>query len=253
MVGPVKRVNRSTEKLNAVLLWLSEFGYSTQSIMSARLGVDPRGQIAFYSRLVKQGYLKTVNVTVIRESLYVMTPYGKDIACGLTESAVTYCTESSRIRSSLVVHSLSVQMAVVRRVKTSDAAFQGERALGSRFKGKKAPDALVELNGERIAIEAELSYKSIQRIYTGFLSHAKSVFKDKEYGKVVYVFPNALICKSYENKFLEPEWPLYKRDKHGKLKAVKNVETKENKTVPVDNQTGFRESFEFVVEDCYPC
>lgn len=216
--GGGNRTARGQEKTETVLMWLAEFHYSTPSVLSKRLAVNANGQRAFFGKLVSNDIVRVVSVPTIRERLFLLTPNGRELARAITEKAVEYKTEPSKVTSSNVKHNLSIQLAVINRLANADNIFS-ERHLNFTDR-KRLPDALI-ISGEIcLAIEAELVHKNDARIYRGFYNHLAAI-KKKTYTNVEYIFPSETLCNYYYKRFCEPLWPVFEYSQSGRLIKTK--------------------------------
>lgn len=234
---------RGKEKIENILLWLVEFHYSTPSILSKMLHVKVRGQGAFFRRLLNQGLIRQVPIPMLSERLLMLTPFGKERAAMLTEKALDYVTEPSKIALSNVVHTLSVQAAVIHRYEPGVIVIS-ERHLPYDDRSK-LPDAVIVSGGIATALEVELTHKKIARIYRGFIDHAKAV-KHGSYARVEYIFPSQSLCANYSGKFESESWPIVKYSAAQKL-------VKTGKVFSPHTDPHFRHSFKFTTEALYKC
>lgn len=229
---------RGREKQEKVFLWLAEYHYSTISIMSKALGVNSVGQWAFFKRLIDAGLLRKIEVPTVKEKLFLMTRDGRELACELTEKALDYVTEPSKVSVPIVRHNLCVQLAILERLKPGiNHTFEKHLSFTDK---DKLPDALLENDGRATALEIELSHKRTNRVYRAFFDHIRGM-KDKHYFDVEYVFSSTSLRNNYKAKFDAIEWPVIER-KDGRLRQS-------DKTFKPDSVAGLRERFSFVVQD----
>jgi hypothetical protein len=201
---------RGDEKREHVLCWLSTFHYSTRNVLARMLGVDPAGQYAFFNRLIRADLIRTFKVPTLLEDLVMLTGNGLEHARALTERALVYGLDPTRIGSARVIHALSVQMACLSF--TSDfRSITSERHLDFAER-LKLPDAIVKLPDQTFAIEVELTHKNSARIFRAFYDSIQNI-KGGHYQHVRYIFPNDVLRGVYERHFQTPAWPLYERDK----------------------------------------
>ena len=211
---------RGNEKRQEIYLWLSNFHYSTVELMSGFLGVDYKGQRAFFSKMVKDGFLQKFPSPVSRSQLYILTVLGREKARVLTEKAVHYSTAPGVVKASRVLHNLSMQKALINRIETiSEFVTDRHINLGNNT---KAPDILIvgAKNEKKIALEIELTYKTDARIYFGFKQHTKQL-EAGLYDAVQYIFSDNGIKESYENKFRQEYWKNYLPDARKRLMVDK--------------------------------
>jgi hypothetical protein len=229
---------RGREKQEQIFLWLAEYHYSTISIMSKFLGVSSNSQWHFFNRLIEAGLLRKIDVPTVREKVFLLTRDGKELACELTEKALDYVSEPSKVSVATVRHNLCVQLAVLERLKPG-TAHTFEKHLTFTDKDK-LPDAVLEYEGRLTALEIELSHKRTNRIYRAFYDHIRAM-KDKHYFNVEYVFSSTSLRNNYKAKFDAAEWPVVER-KDGRLRQTE-------KTFSPDSVASLRERFSFVVQN----
>lgn len=211
---------RSNEKRKKIYFWLSNFHYSNIELMSGYLGVDYKGQRAFFNKMVKDGFLHKFPSPVSRSQLYMMTTLGREEARAITEKAINYSTVQGTVKASRVLHNLSMQKALINRLdKFSEFTTDRHIDLG---KNTKAPDIIIVgiKNKKRIALEIELTYKADARIYFAFKQHTKQL-ESGLYDAVEYVFANSGIKENYEKKFKQEHWKNYLPDARHRLMVDK--------------------------------
>lgn len=238
---------RTDEKRLAVLKWLYQFNVSTQRLLATMLGVDERGQYQFFSRLRSSGLVETFQHEALgRELLYRLSGEGMAVAAMHHGYALI---KPQKVSHQVLMHDLTVQAAVVRRLTLIDGGaggesplidFVSERQNGAPINGKK-PDTLLTYAAHKLALELELSHKNSARVYYNYLSHLKNI-RDKHYGAVAYVFTSERLRNLYEAKFSEPTWPIYAIGKNNRLVLT---------PTPFELKPESRRFFSFTVEHGY--
>lgn len=205
---------RGKEKLERVILWLGLFDYSDRKTLAAMLGVNERGQHAFFSRLEKSGFLMTDRAPGISTKIYSLAEPGYDLAGMLLPELEL--KRRRRLPSWVsLVHSFSIQTAVIRRLDDIEK-IQPEKALQA-LRAVRLPDAVLTMrDGSRIALEVELNHKSTARVYHMFLAHLRNIRKE-HYSRVLYLFPTEVLANVYRRKFMEPRWPVYRLNDNRRL------------------------------------
>jgi DNA-binding Lrp family transcriptional regulator len=197
---------RGAEKTQLALEWIASFHFTVLPILALRLGIHENTAWRFVKKLKAKGFIRGVDVFVIRHELLLLTQTGLQYGEELTERIFHYTTEPSKINTNRVRHDLNVQMAVLSRLREGDS-FLPERLLkwGDR---RKVPDALVESRQQKWALEIELTSKSDDRIYIGFESHIKALH-DGLYDQVEYIFKTKTLMDYYLRRFRSDVWPVY--------------------------------------------
>ncbi|WP_417536640.1 hypothetical protein [Methylophaga sp.] len=238
---------RFIEKRDFLIEWLLEFQYTTPKVLCAALGLERKSQGYFLLSLDKSGLFKIVRSPMIREKVIILSHSGKLQAAMLSEKAESYTMIESRIAHTTLIHSLSIQMAMIQRASmTRPFAFRYDKNITNIATGKR-PDAIYDHSGTLHALEVELTQKSSKRVYAGFFEQIENM-KAGHYNHVEYVFPSEALMLLYKKRFDEEFWPLFYRDKHGKLKQ----QVRDGELVTADARSEkIRTRFSFNTEDLY--
>ncbi len=211
---------RFEEKRDFVIHWLLEFHTSTRKTLSAALGVNNSNQNNFFNSLIKSGLFERVKHPLLKEQLWMLNYQGKQFAAFLSLKAEKYHASPSRVITTKTIHNLSIQRAIL-VIKGGKGNFpfdfKSEKMIPFIEKHKR-PDAILDIEGEAAALEVELTLKSHSRIYLAFTDHIQSM-KENLYDHVYYVFPTQKLCDKYKLLFEKKKWPIFYRDKQGKVRA----------------------------------
>ena len=176
----------------------------------------------------------------------MLSSEGKARGAMLSEKAERYWLSPSKVVMSTTVHSFSIQKAIAERWDVSlPFNFQSERFI-EHIHQQKRPDALVDDDGQVVALEVELTQKSSSRIFLGYRNHLEGL-KAELYHRVLYMFPTEGLKKSYEKRFNQEMWPMFLRDKNGKVRQ----EVRDGELLEAKIGGGARSRFEFVVQGGY--
>lgn len=232
---------RRVEKLEKVVSWLAEFDYSTGELIGRSIGVDYRGQSAFFKTLIADNILVRDYIPGTRLSVYSLGSDGFGLAS-------MYCPElilsEKKKKPSLLtlVHTFSIQSLIISLLPEIDS-FSGEKAL-QKLNLARRPDAIVtKKTGERVAIEVEINRKSTDKIYFNYINHLRDV-KSSFYDKVAYYFNDAVVCNIYTSIYNTTRWPVFKKNPTGG-RLMKLGDSFDPQTVLE------REIFTFTVKDMY--
>lgn len=237
---------RFREKVDFVVLWLLEFGCSTPSLICRAMDLNRANQGRFFLSLKKSGLVKIIKNPLIVEEIYLLSAEGKAHGAFLSEKAEKYWLSPSKVVMSTTVHSFSIQRTIAERWGASlPFQFQSEKFIDYIHQSKR-PDALIDDNGLVVALEVELTQKSSNRIFLGFLNHLEALKKDL-YQKILYVFPTDALMKSYVKRFDQEQWPKVLKDKNGHVRQ----EINDGDFVQLQIGEGARKRFEFVVQEGY--
>ncbi|WP_417510850.1 hypothetical protein [Methylophaga sp.] len=208
---------RFEEKRDFLIEWVLEFHYTTPRILCSALGLNRQHQSNFFASLKKSGLFKFIRHPFIRENVIILSHQGRNYAFLLSELAESYSMTESRIIGSNLIHNLNVQQAVISRADLSRPFnFRFDKNVTEISKGKR-PDAVYMKNGVWHALEVEITQKSRNRIYAGFLEQIENM-KSEHYELVEYIFPSASLMSRYQKRFNDDFWPIVYRDKTGKFK-----------------------------------
>lgn len=196
--------SRHEEKRLEILRWLSYFHYSTADILCSLLGIKNKN---IFSKLQKANLIKSVKTDAIYHDLWMLTRLGLEIAREFVPEAARYSLDGSRISPRLVRHNLSLQMYLIAQGEKV-TKITPEKCLNFP-EVNKLPDALVQVDGRRVALEIERNHKSDSRIYMALYGHALAIGKYNYYDVVTYVFPTDSLKFKYLKLFNCDEWPLY--------------------------------------------
>lgn len=205
---------RGKDKIERVILWLAWFDYSDRKTIALMLGVKERGQGAFFKRLEESGFVKVDKAPGLKHSIYSLGDAGFDLAKILAPEIDL--KRRRRLPAWItLVHSFSIQSAVIHRLDQADGIYP-EKTL-KHLRAVRLPDAILQMkNGERVAVEVELQHKATARVYHIYLAHLRNI-KNEHYDRVLYLFPKETLRRLYEEKFVEPMWPIYKLNEQSRL------------------------------------
>ena len=235
---PENTRERGEEKLRLLLDWMCRFHYSNVALLMQLLGLNHPSNRVYFQRLIAKEFIKRVDLPTLRRPVLMLTASGLSLLEGVPETA-EYNVDERRITASLARHGLAVQRAVLNRRGDWNTVIP-QRLM--RQRGRKVPDAMLEKDGLRTALEVELTYKTRLKIYVALADHARAI-RDSRYERVEYVFTNPAMCQSYKGLFDEKRWPVYRwneRTRHY---------DKDEEMFLADSFAGLREAVTFTVEE----
>ncbi|HDZ58176.1 MAG TPA: hypothetical protein ENI17_02860 [Pseudomonas xinjiangensis] len=234
-------IDRSRDKLEAVVRWLAWFDYSDRETIAGMLGVAADGQNAFFKKLETSGFVVSDTAPGIRRRILSLADAGFEYARMLVPELDL--KRRRRLPSWVsLIHSLSIQVAIIARWSDIES-LRPEKTL-KHLRAVRLPDAILTFkDGRRVALEVELNHKSTARVYNIYLSHLKNI-RAEHYSQVAYVFPNEQLARLYQSKFEQPVWPVYRPGVGAKL-MLDTMRTFD--AAPVHR----RELFTFSVEGLY--
>lgn len=232
---------RRVEKIEKVVGWLAQFDYSTGELIGRSIGVDYRGQSAFFKTLLDDGIIVRDYIPGTRLSVYSLGSDGFGLASMYYPELVI---REKKKKPSLItlVHTFSIQSLIISLLPVIDS-FKSEKALQALNLARR-PDAIVmKKDGKRIAIEVEINRKATDKIYFNYVNHIRDI-KSEFYDSVAYYFNDDSVCNIYKAIYETPRWPVFKKNPSGgRLIKLENS---------FDPEAVFeREFFTFTVKDMY--
>ncbi len=213
---------RHQQKLQHLAEVLVKFGFTSRRCFSEYLGVDYKGQSAFFRGLLDEKYCHRIPTSMVRSHLYLPTPRLLKLARDFGFDTAGVNTTPSRLSEELIRHTLLMQVVLNHH---RNAMGSGEGGVGLFYVAEpslghvneKRPDLIID---DMLAIEVECTHKNNGRIYRGFVSHALAM-RDGKYQQVKYVVTNRLLYEGLMKKFESPLWPVMVMNAHtGKLENI---------------------------------
>lgn len=200
-----QRTARNEEKIRLVLRFLREETWTHIDVLQQLLGIKTRSPVhTFLRKLEAQNLIK---------SDFLAVAYGRDIQLwGITAHGLAYSFDDNepyqerptfsvkKVTQSTMQHKLDLQHV---RVICEKRGFQNWRdgsKLGLRRSGFKVPDALVDMNGNTVAMEVERTIKTAKRYADIITSHLRAS-RDGHWSKVIYLCPNEQVKKQLMKVF----------------------------------------------------
>lgn len=221
---------RHKEKVKEFISWLLVFHHSTDKIILHSMGLRQQGQQNFLRFLKQANLVRYMKVPHARQRLVMLSPEGKRYALMLGEDlaskAMGYSTEPSKVAFSQLIHHLSVQKYVANLCGEEGdkiIKYMSTKTLDFAIDKGKKPDAVIEYdNGERVAIEIELTRKPPARVIRGYCDNIKH-FEAGYYKKVIYVFGSESLRDRYQLLLEQDEWAIHKVNDERRLVATGDV------------------------------
>ena len=221
------------------LRWMAKFGCSTSDLLIAL--TESKNTKTIYT-LKNSGLIDSLQTSVMKQKIWYLTNEGRHLAAEWEEAAVGRGPTVNRFSSFKTLrHDLSLQAYVLKTGAPLDA-ITPEKCMPREL--EHDPDAILNLDEGRIAIEIERTRKSINRVYRIFLDHARAIFEHRHYDKVRYVFPTDALAARYLGLFRAPDWPLFEYDPKRRSYLPRN-----EIWTPPRGRKGIDPKFQFLVMD----
>lgn len=168
LLPPDQRKERTAAKRRAILRFLREEIYTTREVVQELLGVASTPAKMTLAAMVRDGLLRMEQVDCPngwRPFLWGITPEGQAIAFDLaTEQPNERVFEPGRVGLTVVRHTITIQLCQIRAERSGWTNWVAGDKIGLWEKDQGRPDALATApNGERLAIEVELTLKTTKR------------------------------------------------------------------------------------------
>ena len=108
---------RGRDKVQLTLEWIGRFHCSVCSVIAKLLNVDKTNAHRMLKKLKDKQCLRSVEVPVVREEVYMLTPAGLTLSAEFADHPLKYHVEPYRLNINCLRHDLNVQIAVLHRLK----------------------------------------------------------------------------------------------------------------------------------------
>lgn len=189
------------ERETSVLQWLLRHHVSTPKLLTRVAGSRRRGYV---TRLERRGLVKRIPWASIHgRHLVVLTEIGVAESLARTGEDVPYDLRADRAYRPQIVHALAGQAAVLEHWNTL-TGYRPERLMGEPDQsGSKRPDALIEIEGQWLGVEVELSPKSGRDLDDALQASAAMIDAGEVHG-VLWYFISAATATRYRDTYQRP-------------------------------------------------
>ena len=200
---------RAMEKLTMVLVWIYEWHTTVSPLITALLGTT---ETTYLRELEKKGYITSFRApSLLCGRAYMLTRDGVNAAASVLGKELRYSIHPSSVSHSLLKHNLSAQRFAI------EARRQGLKAVPCRDStpiNGKIPDAFIEVQSSRFAIEIELSRKWDSELEQALNGHISAISRG-DWAGVIYVSNSATLLKGYEERLESPIPDWWQSTSHG--------------------------------------
>jgi hypothetical protein len=200
-----QRIARNEEKTRLVLRFLRDETWTHIDVLQNLLGIKTRSPVhTFLRKLEAQNLIR---------SDFLDVAYGRDIQLwGITSNGLAHSFDDDeqyqarptfsvkKVTQSTMQHKLDLQYVRVLCEKKGFLNWRDGSSLGLRKSGFKVPDALVDMNGQTVALEVERTIKTAKRYADIIASHLRAA-RDGHWSKVIYLCPNEKVKKQLMKVF----------------------------------------------------
>ena len=202
IANPQARKERKDEKQLVVLRFLRQVLWSSQEILQIVMKLQSR-QAAHKSlvQMEQAGLVKSHLFYALggKLKLWGITAHGQTMAFNLnSETPYSVYFEPTRISEQLIRHQLDLQKLRIKAEFLGWTDWQDGDRLGALTESTKRPDAIsLNINGVKVAIECERTFKTVKRYEQILLSYLLLI-KNNTISEVVWVSPTQDIAKRLE-------------------------------------------------------
>lgn len=116
---------RGRDKIRMTLEWIAHFHFSVCSVLTQLLQVDKTNAHRMLKKLKEKQYIRGIEVPIVREEVYILTPFGLTLSAEYFDHPLNYHTQPNRLNINRLRHDLNVQVAVLNRLKENDKNMGG--------------------------------------------------------------------------------------------------------------------------------
>lgn len=202
------------QKMNAVIIWLARFGYSTRKMLCLMLDIKIPSSTRFFNKMVDNGFIKMHSFSPSNHKIVMLTDEGYEIARFLLQDK--RIIERRRLSFPNIMHSYSIQSFLVSNLKNIDSYLTEMDMAQENF--YRRPDLIFNSNGESVAVEVELNQKTNAQIEYNYMQHIRDTER-KRFDYVIYLFSSEGVKDKYEQMYKKDSINTYESFQ-GKLKKV---------------------------------
>ena len=190
LYDPAKSKQKGIDNEHKILQFLLKEKYSTSPILTSILGYKDRSSVLkILRRLEKKELIRKHKIDIFR-TLYGITNNGLHVAQSDQDKITDWqYFEPSKVNPITLDHQLGIQKIHAICLKLG-LYFMPGRELGSRADSDKISDGVINIFGNKIALEMERHVKSRRR-YDAVIYNYLKLVKTGEYQSILYVSDTA--------------------------------------------------------------
>lgn len=190
---------RAMEKLILVLVWIYEWHTTVSPLITALLGTT---ETTYLRELEKKGYVTSFRAPrLLCGRAYMLTRDGVNAAASALGRELRYSVHPASVSHTNLKHDLSAQRFAIEAYRHGGLKVAPCR--DSVAINGKIPDAFIEVENHRYAVEIELEGKWDDELEQTFNGHLKAISRE-DWTDVLYVSNSNTLLKRYEERLKSP-------------------------------------------------
>jgi DNA-binding PadR family transcriptional regulator len=217
LLNPAKRQERIKEKRSLILKFLRYETFTHVDVVKELMNVSTiQSAYQTLNKMVRDNLITKaeINISYGRPiTLFGISPNGLAHAFDLGDNYEIRPTfQPSKVKPSTLQHKIQVQMFIVKSTKLGYTNTKNADLLKLRGNEIKVPDLIANFDEKIIALEVELTFKSIKRYSQIITSHLLSI-KNGSWNEVHYLVPSQDFKSRLERLFKSIKSVEYKGQK----------------------------------------
>lgn len=192
------------ERAKAALAWLRRWGWSSPSVLDVVTRSTRRGLAARLERakLVERLEIDFYSIAIapLPKRLLRLTEMGQQLAETLCNAKTIY-EDIARPKPSQLLHDIKVQEIAAKYIAQGAELVYSAPEIDRLVKSGKKPDAVVSLEGKKLAIELELTKKKDDELYFGVEAICRSL-ESRKYDSYIIYCGTASIGERYRSALI---------------------------------------------------
>lgn len=190
------------ERAKAALAWLRRWGWSSPAVLDAltrstRRGLAARLERAKMAEAIEIDFF-SIAIAPLPKKLVKLTEMGQQVAETFCSNVKTIYEDIARPKPQQLLHDVKVQEIAAKYVAEGAELIYSGPELQRFVKSGKIPDAVVSLDGKKLAIELELTKKRDDEFYFGIEALCKSL-ESKKFDSYIIFCGSASIKERYRS------------------------------------------------------
>lgn len=189
------------ERARAALAWLRRWGWSSPTVLDTLTRSTRRGLVARLERAKMVESIEidfySIAIAPLPKKLVKLTEMGQQVAETFCSNVKTIYDDIARPKPHQLLHDVKVQEITAKYVAKGAKLVYSAPELNRFVKSGKIPDAVVSLDGKKIAIELELTKKRDDEFYFGIEALCESL-KNKRFDSYTIYCGSVAIAERYK-------------------------------------------------------
>lgn len=190
------------ERAKAALAWLRRWGWSSPTVLDTLTRSTRRGLVARLERakMVESIQIDFYSIAIapLPKKLVKLTEMGQQVAETFCSNVKTIYDDIARPKPQQLLHDVKVQEIAAKYIAEGAELVYSAPELQRFVKSGKIPDAVVAIDGKKLAIELELTKKRDDEFYFGIEALCKSL-ESKTFDSYIIVCGSASIKERYRS------------------------------------------------------